>query len=269
MICAAVCMMGVGLAYSPSPSDTALIDKVATMVKSIDTDRLQKVEKKISLILAKSWDRLDDRAYYLLDIINMSVQNTLWDREQVAAERREAWIAYLGISFNSVFSRRGVNGDWYWIRVSTLDQKWNAKNGVLTVSIPRGFCLEYNDSFLPMSMAQYSTNYGLKWRKFSRSLITDDGAWYKLMCDVTSVKVLLPRNMEMFNTSWYWFSAIKKNFARNHVPFCMGVVLSADNAQYEDQQICFHTTPDEFQWAYDWMQKSFGKAKADGDVTVN
>lgn len=240
-------------AYTFTQKDTTLLNKIETVVQKISKEKLEPIEKKISLILTQP--TTNQRKTYIFQRIH----------EIIIA--RLATFSELKIDFWWVFGRFWIDIQGYGIRVLVNDIKDNAKNAVLLVNVPQWLCIEHNNYFLPEDFTLYSKDNWKNRELYTTNLTTRSWVvFWDLLCNITHIKIILPKDVEFFNTYGIWFSFVYPEKQISRIPFCVTYTLSADNAQYTERTLCFQSDSETYTKWSGVIWKTIQQALADGNV---
>jgi len=216
-----------------------------------DTLLLQSIDKKLSKLSYEELKNIDKK---LLDrITRYDYETRLWymihELQDMVSDRHKSlvpiiWITYTNNGFtNFPYVSRFV------VRAGLDQKQWIAKNPVLTYTIPDWYCIEKADKSLPDDFTKYSKDAGETWENWSENLITKRTKFHPIACNITHVKVIYPEDMSIFDISkWYTAAmnlALRPKDEKFSYPFCVGVLVSADNVQYEEDRICVTRPPEE------------------------
>ncbi len=248
-ICASIFFLWLSFGYTPIQEDISLLASLENTISGVSSDKLEKVHSKVELY---QWIWLDPegRIYYILDALRL----LLVDEMLVRARKEEAIMWELSLDFWFWFRRdlSSKNEDIrYWFRMWLSDKRANLKNALIQVRMPDNTCVELLKDNLPEDFTLFSTDNGTTWTRKNKKLISRHNieSDTDYLCGVTNIKIELPKIPWFFET-WnppFWIAVVVSSSYR-WPDLCFDILWTADNAQYEERELCFDLTKNLNEW---------------------
>jgi hypothetical protein len=164
----------------------------------------------------------------------VDIENVIWnDKTSIV----ELWLVELNKWLRPTYEDKW---NFYLLRIAPNVKNWEPKNLVLQTYFNHWQCLELADLNLPKDFTYYSMDW--KNRESIKNLpATDTSAlwintYYPMTCGAFYIKIEFPKQRDLFkdwlafpilnNGHFFWWSR------------CFTFTLSADNAQYTEQEYC-------------------------------
>lgn len=222
--------------YVETPTDVFLLKFIEEKAQTLEHDELKIINWRLLDRITRY--EYETRKWYMIHEIQDIISFYLKELNPSIS------LKYVSTRFtNFPYISRFVISAWI------KEEQWTAKNPVLSFTIPTWYCIEKTDWSLPDDFTKYSKNNWKTWDIRSEDLITSRTKFHPIACGVTHVKVIYPDDMSIFDIDEWYTAAMNlplrpenNNFS---FPFCVDILASADNVQYEQDRICVNRAPEE------------------------
>lgn len=224
------------------------IEKKIDIIAETNFEKLWIILKKINLLNNKTKNQelkyiISEIINYINDVISRYETNELNNIFNEATSPVRVWIQTIAKWLRPTYEKLW---SFYLLRIKP-EVIWTPKNLVIQTYFNHGWCLELAKNNLPEDFTFLSTD----WWKTRRSIkdtpetlwleISKDGINYplnnKILCGAFHIKVVYPKDWQIFD-DWIAFPILNRWHDYEENNRCLEFTISADNAQYTNNQFC-------------------------------